>query len=305
VLALCSACAGSRLEPTLVSSADATGYALRYPQALDGAAAAFESDQKQAHELSAGLAARADELKPGTESELLMRVVDEADAAGRRQSFARARADDRALRTFFEQERGAIGARVASAAQKQVNEAGCEKEVDTQGSVNYALRDAVDRQLERRLRAENEAQRTLELHKARLPAPTLAAMQRLADEIAEASQLVNVTLVEDVKELDRLLAERSDADGALERAIDDERAIQAEPRRASEQKASQARVLEIEKSRAAIAPSGERAERSIASYEQQLATARSEYDSALTELKRKLEQKRQAEPPKPAPAAPK
>jgi hypothetical protein len=294
-----SGCAGSRLEPTVAPSSDNAGYAVGYSAALDGAAERLQRDKQRAHELSAALPAHARELKPGGDPDLLLRVVDEADAAGRAERLRSAFAEERAVQRFWDEERSAIGSRVTSATQKQIGEDGC-KDVDVQGSIGPALRDGVDRQLERRVRAANEAQRTIEQHKARLAPGTLPAVQRLADEIAVSSHLAHVALVDDVRELDRLLKEQRSVDKALARALDDERAIQADPRNAADQRASQERVVQIEKSRASVAPSVQRAELAIRDYEKLLDAAEREHEVAVDAIETDLRTQRdkQTAPPK-------
>lgn len=273
-------CAGSRLDPVLAPSSDSIGYATTYPETVDAVAARFSADRQRAHELSAALPGRAKDLKEGSESELLLEIVDEADRAGRTQRMRRAYAEERSVAHFWDDERGPISARVNSAAQKQLSESGC-TQADVQGAVGSALRDGMDRQLERRVREANEAQRTIDQQRARLAPGSVAATQRLADEIALASHLVYVGLLDDLRELDEHLREQSAVKRTLERALDEERAIQAEPKNAADQRASQERVVQIEKSRAALEPAVARAEAARADYEAQLEAARKEYEQAL------------------------
>ena len=288
-----SACAGSRLEPTVESSSSGPGYAVLYPETLAAATERFAADKERAHALSSALPQRAGDLKPGGDRELLLRVVNEADEAGRSQRLRGELAEQRAVERFWAEERGPIAARVTAAAQKQLSEGGC-KEIDPQPAIAPALRDGVERQLERRARAANEAHRTIDQHKARLSASSLSAVQRLADEIALSSQYAHVVLVEDLRELDRAIGEQRAIAATLKRALDDERAIQADPRNAADQRASQERVIEIEKSRAALQPSVERARAVMKDYEQQLDVAQREHAEAVDAVREAL----------PAPPAP-
>jgi hypothetical protein len=216
-------CASSQMRPTLVSSSDSTGYALRYPELLGADAATFAAHKQKAHELSSNLAAHAGEPKPGGQDALLVQLVDQADADGRRESFARAQRSDVVLREFWEDERGPIAARVSGATQKQISEAGCTTVPDTQPAVQQALRASFDRQLERHLRAESESQRLLEQSKAQLPQAAFASMQRLLDEVALNSYLVNVALVEDADALNHRVAEYSTVEANLQRGLEAER----------------------------------------------------------------------------------
>jgi hypothetical protein len=280
-------CAASQLEPTTVSSADGAGYALGYVDQLKRARATFESDDVRARELGSSVRTHVGSLKLDGEQAIALRVVDESDASGRGQLFSRSRADERALRAIWEDERAALGARVGGAAQKELVDAGC-KEVDVLPAVQRALRDGFDRQLERRMRAANEGQRTLEQNKARIAPASFVALSRLSDEIALASQLVHVALIEDVRELDRLINERRAVDSTLAHTIDDERAIQSDPKKPSEQKASQERVVQVEKQRAALGPEVQKLEAERHQLDERQLLAASEYENTLEAVRESL-----------------
>jgi hypothetical protein len=289
-------CAGSRLPPTTVSSAEGAGYALSYVDQLKRAKDTFESDDVRARELGASLRAHSAGLKLDNDRAVALRVVEQSDASGRGQHFARARADERALRAVWDDERGALGARVGSAAQKEVIDGDC-KDVDVQPAVQRALRDGFDRQLERRMRAANEGQRTLEQNKARLSPANYAALGKLSDEIAQASHLVHVALIEDIRDLDRLIEERRDVEATLTRTLDDERVIQSDPKKPSEQKASQERVVQIEKQRASLGPEVQKLESERRQLDERQRLAANEYENTLEAVKDGLQ-----EPVPPAPA---
>jgi hypothetical protein len=281
VLILCaSACGGgNRLKPTTVPSTDGVGYAVRYPDALATAADSFAAHKRQAQQLSRSLPEHTPKLQNGDDRTLLQRVVDYADVDGRREWVGRARQNERAIRAYWESERAAIGARTASAVQKQVKEAGC-ADLDPQPVVQHALRDGFERQLERRMRAESEAQRVLDQYRPQLTAATYASMQRLVDEIISASYLVYVALPEDVVELQRLQAEQNDVSATLQRGLNDERVIQASGVKGADLKASQDRVQRIEASRAGLAASNAKLENELRDYMGQLKQAQDSYERA-------------------------
>ncbi|MEY4511932.1 MAG: hypothetical protein RLZZ450_4054 [Pseudomonadota bacterium] len=282
-------CASSQLEPTTVSSAHGSGYALGYVDQLKRARDTFERDDVRARELGSSLRAHAAALKLDTDRAIALRIVEQSDESGRGQNFSRSRSDERALRSIWEDERGALGARVGGAAQKEVLDAGC-NQVDVVPAVQRALRDGFDRQLERRMRASNEGQRTLEQNKARLSPAGYTTLAKLSDEVALTSQLVHVALVEDVRELDRLIAERNEIDSTLARTLDDERAIQSDPKRPSEQKASQDRVIQVEKQRALIGPEVQKLEAERHQLDERQRLAASEYENTLRAVKDSLQQ---------------
>jgi hypothetical protein len=291
-LVLWGACATSRLEPRLQSSADSVAYALRYPDALAAAQRAFDQDAQQAQQLSVALSKRIHELK-ADDSALLLRVVNEADAAGRSEEYARTRRQDRELADFWSEERGGLASRASAAAQKELAETSC-ADKDLAPAVQHALKDGLDRPREKRLRASNEAHHTLELHRTRL-AGSLAGWQRAADEIALASHYTHVALREDMRELERLLGERNAVEATLGRAVDDERVIQSDPR-AGEQKASQDRVVRVEKVRASLAAVSEPAQRALDDQQRKQAEAERAYEQAIEAIREHLRAVSPAQP---------
>ena len=288
LLLAATGCASNQLQPTIVSSGDATGYAVQYPEALAAETSAFAAHKKKAHELSSSISTHTRDWKPSDDRPLLSRIVDYADVDGKREDYAGAARSDRSLRTFWDDERGPISARVAAATQKQVTEAKCTV-ADTQPSVQQALHAGVDRQLERRMRAHSEAQRVLDKYKARLSANQYAAMQKLVDDIALNSYLVNVALVEDVNALNHHVSEASSVDSTLQRALDEEHGLASIAQRGPEQKAAQERVQQINASRAALSVSRDKAQRELTDYQAQLQLARDEYVHALEALKASLD----------------
>jgi hypothetical protein len=289
-LSLLGACAHNA-SSTLHSSAASTGYALHYPELLAAAEKQLAADARRAHELDVSLA-KLDQLKV-SDRELCERVIDQADRAGTSDAYARARNDDRSIAAFWDDERAGIGARASAAAQKELADGSC-ADKDLGPAVQGALKGSLDKPRERRLRASNEAQRTLELHKARLAPGSLPAWQRAADEIALASHYAYVALPDDVRELERLLREQADVQRTLDDAIDEERKIQRDPR-GGEQKASQDRVVAIEKTRAEVSPTVEQARKVTDAARAALAAAQDEYDAALKRVREHISSSSAAE----------
>jgi len=293
-LLLCTAgCANRQPKPIMVSSAGAPGYALSYPERLEAETKLLEGDEQKAKELSEKLGTRRSELKPGADPAILLLIVQRADEDGRSQALAEATDDTRAVRTFWEDERGPIGARAASAAQKQAAEAKC-SQTDFGGPVAYALKSGVDTQLEKRLRADSEAQRTIERNKAALGAGNLSAVQKLADDITSASYVVNIEMVEQRNRIDGLLSERARVGSTLSNAIDWERKFQMSSRPAADKKASQERMAALQKSRAALPAAlahGDAARRDL---DKRIEAARKSYQEGLEALEKDLEAQQRA-----------
>jgi len=282
-LVVTAGCAGRQPKPIVVSSAQATGYALGYAEQLDAEAKTLVADKAQTAELLQRLKAGR-QLKPGADQELVLAIVAQSDEAGRGAAFAAANAEARQVRVFWDEERGTISARVNGVAQKQITEAGCAK-ADVAAGVGYALKDGVDKQLEKRLRARNEAQRTIELNKAMLGQGNLITLQTLADDIAMTSYLVNSGLVDDRDRLKRLLDDQKDVDSTLGEALEHERALQARTKAGSpEHKASQERSVALDKSRRAIPPAVASGQAAMKDVDVQIENAREDYQKALDAL---------------------
>ncbi|MFT3922765.1 MAG: hypothetical protein QM778_09540 [Myxococcales bacterium] len=282
-----SACAGNQLQPVMASSAESTPYAVSYPADLEATRTLLAEEKTQAQSLSAGLAAQTKDLKTPLDTELALRIVDAADEAGESEGYARARAQERAVREFWEAERGPIGSRVNGAVQQKASEAKCENTEGLTSSVSYALREGVDKQLERRLRSQNEAHLLIERNKSSLGA-NVAPLQKLADDVTVNSYLVNNALIEDSNRISRMLSERRTVERTLDDAIEEETRPPTGPQTPAERKASAERLAELTKARDALSSAAANAEGEIKTSQEQVKTAQSEYDAALSALRDEL-----------------
>jgi len=281
------ACAGQKLHPVMASSAESTPYAVGYPDDLEATRGLLAEEKTQAQTLSAGLAAQTQELKTPLDTELALRIVDAADEAGESESYTRARAQERAVREFWEEERGPIGARVNGAVQQKASEAKCESTEQLTSSVSYALREGVDKQLERRLRSQNEAHLLIDRNKSSLGA-NVPVLQKLADDVTVNSYLVHNALIEDANRISRMLAERRTVERTLDDAIEEETRPPTAPQSAAERKASAERLAALTKARDALSSASANAEGEVKNAEEQTKTAQSEYDAALSALRDEL-----------------
>jgi hypothetical protein len=268
----------------MVSSADSAVYAQRYPAELESTRTRLAEEKTQAQTLSAGLAAETKDLKTPIDSELVLEIVDAADEAGKSEALAKAREADRAVRAFWEEERGPIGSRVNNAVQQKAVEAKCEN-TDLTGTVPYALREGVDKQLERRLRSQNEAHLLIDRNKGTLGQANTQALQKLVDDVSLNSYLVNIALIQDSNHISKMLSERRSVQGALDDAIEEETRPSATQPSAAERKASAERLAALTKSRDALDAATSNAEGEIKTSEEQVKAAQSEYESALADLR--------------------
>ncbi len=286
-----AACADKQPKPIMVSAAGLPSYAIGYADRLSAETALLIADRQQAAEQSQKLSARAEELQSSADPAALLAVVQQADHAGRTEAFARANEQGRSLRAFWEAERGPISVRARNAAQKQLTEGNCGacSQLDLSGTLGYAVGAGIDKQLEKRVRAANEAYRTIEYNEERIGAANLPTVQKLADDIALTSYQVNIALPEARDRIDALLAEQSDVDATLVRAIEWERSYLAGSLSASNKRNAQERLALLEKSRASIPAAVAAAEAARKDLDPQIETLRTRYAETLEALETNLE----------------
>jgi hypothetical protein len=294
-------CSSSGRAPALPSSSGQTAYAIGYSDELNSATKAIADAQAKEKQLSAGFAAHVDELKKPDWSKVDV-IITESDDAGKSADFADAQTDATAIKSFWESDKNEITARVNGNAQHTLKEAGCT--ADTAGPISYALNEAINKQLQKKLRSKNEAFVVLERYKTSLGAQNVASLEKLADEISEASYDVHVLMVNQRNRLERLVADKNDVKKTLDRFIEEETAFQAEPGRTEpEKKASQERVTAANKNKAELDKVASQAESVMKEMDKAIDASTKDYEDALKNLKTKVSEKKKAEPSgAPAPA---
>lgn len=277
-------CAARQTEPAFAPSAEAVGYAQRYPEQISVETQALAADEGRAQELIAGLPKHAAELKEAPHPELVLAIIEASDEAGRTRDFRDAQGEARLVQRFFDAERGPVSARAGAAAEQKMTEGKCEK-VEVGGAISYALKDGVEKQLEKRLRARNDAHVLIEREKGKLTPPTIARLQQLADDIALASYLVHVGLVEQQSQLERLVSERRSVKSTQQDALARERSYAAEPSHTdAEKRASRVRLEALEKSSAAIDNEANKAEKQLEGLRERTEKAQKDYADAKKAL---------------------
>jgi len=278
-------CASQSQGPQVAPSTAQPAWAIGYADDLQGAAKSLGDDRARAHSVDEGLPQRLADVKSPTNAEALTAIVQRADAAGRSEAYVSRRRDDDAIRAFWDDERGPIAGRAAGAAKTVVGEAKCEGSPDPSAQVAYAVKDGVDRALEKKDRQSNDAQVLVERYKASLGQGNYAAAQKLADDVALSSYLAYVALVDDENRVTALLAERQQAKDTLERAIADERAFeQTKAKTDAEKKAAEERIATMQKSEASIDGAVVNANVSLKNIEAQVKAAQDEHDAAVKAL---------------------
>lgn len=291
-------CGAPKPEPEIASSAPQSGYAARYPAELQSTAASFGEREALAKQVVDKLPSYPEQLKK-PKWDVVLEIVEQADAAGRSYDYVeRVRAVDGAV-AFFNDNKDPLTRRVSGAAQYVAKQKGYE--LDVTGATAHALEDGVQKQAEKYVRERNEAHRRIDRHRASLGKENAEALEKQADAVSFASYVVHIDLVEHKLRIRRMLEEMDAIKASLDAAIADERAFQAGGGRTDEEKkASEARIEELERSKALLDAANAQAKRVDESLEERIAAAQKSYREGLDRLKATIRQNGGLPPEQPA-----
>ncbi len=294
-LTFLSACARPETGPVLASSAGQPSYAVRYADELGASARGIGDAQEQERKLAAGFGARVDELRK-PDWDLVRAVIDESDAAGRSADFAEAHGEVNAVRAFWGEDKASVDAKVAGGAQYALKQATCTSgctNLDVGGPAAYALNEAIDKDLQKKLRASNDAFLLVERQRTALGAQNTATLEKLADDVSHASYLVHVDLIVQRRRLKQLLADQAAVEKTLDRFVQEEKAYQAQSGRTeADKKASEQRIVEATKSKGEIDGAAAQAQAAAKASDQAIAATAKDYDDAVKALRAKIDQKK-------------
>lgn len=294
LLVACSSASSGRAGPALPSSSGQTAYSMRYADELAASTRAVNDAQAREKTLAAGFGAHVDELKKPAWDKV-QTVIDDSDEAGKSTGFADAHGDLDAVRAFWDTDKDVITGKAVGGAQHVTKEAGCS--ADVAGPVAYALNDAVNKQIQKRLRAKNEAFIVLDRYKTSLGPQNVAPLEKLADEVSEASYDVHVLMVVQRDRLRRLAADKEDVKKTLDRFVEEEKAFQAEPGRTEiEKKASTDRITAATKTKGDVDTAASQADGTIKQIDETIKASTKDYEDALKNLRAKVAEKQKAEP---------
>lgn len=151
----------------------------------------------------------------------------------------------------------------------------------------------IEKQLEKELHEASEAQQLIERYRGELGKENAAALEKQADDLARASYLVHIELVEGKLRLVRMAGEADQIRKTADDSIAAEKAYQSSYKKITdaEKKASEARIAEMNKSKASMDAAIKQAEAVVPTVDDEIKKIQKEYDDALDALLAKVKEK--------------
>lgn len=273
-------------EPQVASSASEPGYAAGYAAHLDSLLKDFDAHEDAGKKIWVGFGAYADQDKSISKS-VALDVVSHADEAGRSSSYVQRAHEINGVMQFFEREGEKIDKKVGGSVQYAAKAKGCNAEV--YGAATHALKEALEQQEQESIRASNEAHAVIERYRVSLGKQNATVLEKQADDISLASYVVHIDLVEKKEEIRFMIGEADRVKQTADEFVKKEKAFQAEAGRTEpEKKASEDRITAMNKGRAAIDETVQRAKNALPELDKRVKAAKKDYSDALQALKSKL-----------------
>jgi hypothetical protein len=263
------ACSTPKPEPQFASSANHAHYARDYPAELNAVTKDFGERRAEARKIQGEFNGYPAKIKDPPSWAHVLEIVDRAGEDGRSYAYVERLRRVQAAAAFFDAEKDEINKKVAGSVAYTAKKKGCDEAIA--GAAAPALKDAVD-----------------ELGK-----DNAAALEKQADDISRASYLVHVEIVEDKLRILRMVAEADDIRKTADDAIGAERAYQASNKKLTDadKKASEARIADMNKSKASVDAAVQQAQGVMPSLEDEIKKIQKEYDDALDALDAKIKEK--------------
>ena len=267
--------------PEAASAASQSRFAEDYPEALDKESKGFDDDLGGVEKTSSSMPAYADELSDPTDYDRAMDVIEAADQAGRSEPYVEAARKRDAIVAFFEDDDGAVNKKIAGAIAYAAEQQGCKN----MGGASGAFKRTIDKELEQQMRDANEAHVLIDRYEDELGKPNAEKLRKQADDIAEASYTAFIELPTRKYQLERMIAEGSDARATLDREIGDEKKTIDDPKASADsKKRAETRIADLEEKKRALDEKLEAARERQKQLEQDVKTAQESYQRALDDL---------------------
>ena len=277
------------IEPQIASAAPEPMYAADYPEALSRTMEDINAAEAKTKETTAKFSGYPDTLKSPPYPKVL-EVVNLADTSGRAYAYVEARREVDDARAFFEAEKDEIVKKVAGAAGFAAKQKGCD--VDVSGAASHALKDTIEKRLEKRLREASEANVYIDRNQAALGKDNIEKLHEQADDIAYAAYLSHVVVVEHKVRLRRMLEEAETVKKSLDAGIRAEQAYQAESGRTpAEKKASEERAEKMRTAAAKVDSAVMQARTVSERADERVAAVTRTYDDAIGKLREDLKKR--------------
>lgn len=274
-------CAGQKMEPEVASSASQPGYAQNYPAAVEQIIKDFGRDDDDARTLASGFSGYGKDLKV-PEYKLVGDIHRRADEAGRSRAYVDRNEEVQGARAFFTAEQDEIVKKVGGSATYACKQKGADAELS--GTVSHALKEAVDKQIEKRLREENAAHGIIERHRHEMSKEDAAALEVQADQISRASFLVHIAMVEEKVRMRALLEEAEQVKKTLDDYLADERAIESKATKDADKKEIAARIERANQAKAQVDGALSQGREMEQKMEERIAAAQKRHKEALDAL---------------------
>ena len=289
-----AACSGSTGKgPVIASSSGQASYAVSYAADITAATKRVNDDESNAKTIDAALDGELANIKK-VDWKVVGQVVDDSDAAGKSADFVEARGDLQAIQSFWAEQKDPITKKVAGNAQYAAQQANCTG-ADVSGAVAYSLNDAFDKATKERLRQHNDAHLVIDRQGAAIAKDDQAALEKLEDDVAEASYLVHVDIVAGREKLRSMLADADDVKKTIDRFTQDESAYQgAAGRTDAERKASQARIDAAVQAKGGIDAAVQQAQAAMKDIDARIDALTKDYDDKMKALRDDIAQRAKA-----------
>ena len=265
---------GRQQGPEMAPAAETSSYAVEYPDKLAKTRGAISQQEKLSDDVAEKFSTFVQQLTE-PDYDLVGRIYEAADGAGRNGAYAKQLDENRSVATFLNEEKEEIYRKVGGAAQYTADKAGC-KAKGLYGATQTALDKTIQKQLTERLRRRNPAHELIDDNAESLGARNAETLRVQADAIAFVSFVVHISLEVDKQQLQ---ADRN-------QAVDVKRTLQNVVER-SEETAKDAAASEAKKQ--AAAKRGENAQQAYTRIELEL----QETDKALKDMDQRIRKARE------------